>query len=153
MRILAVGDIVGESGVEKLKNVLPKLREENNIDFCIVNGENSAGGMGMTTKIFSDMQKLKVNAITMGNHTWGKKDIFSFIDNPIMIRPANYSEGVVGKGYGIFECKGKKVAVINLIGRTDMNVLSENPFLVADEILKKIKNEADIIIVDFRFNV
>ena len=149
MRILAVGDIVGESGVEKLKNVLPKLREENNIDFCIVNGENSAGGMGMTTKIFSDMQKLKVNAITMGNHTWGKKDIFSFIDNPIMIRPANYSEGVVGKGYGIFECKGKKVAVINLIGRTDMNVLSENPFLVADEILKKIKNEADIIIVDF----
>ena len=149
MRILAVGDIVGESGVEKLKNVLPKLREENNVDFCIANGENSAGGMGMTTKIFSDMQKLKVNAITMGNHTWGKKDIFSFIDNPIMIRPANYSEGVVGKGYGIFECKGKKVAVINLIGRTDMNVLSENPFLVADEILKKIKNEADIIIVDF----
>lgn len=85
----------------------------------------------------------------MGNHTWAKKDIFNFIDNPKLIRPANYSANNPGKGYQIFECKNKKVAVINLIGRVMMNVLSENPFTVADEIIEKIKNTVDIIIIDF----
>ena len=80
MRILAVGDIVGENGVKKLKKELPRIREENNIDFVIVNAENSAGGMGITTKIFEDLLDLNVDCITMGNHTWGKKDIFTFID-------------------------------------------------------------------------
>lgn len=95
------------------------------------------------------MLSLKIDAITMGNHTWGKKDIFTFIDHPKLIRPANYSKGVVGKGFGIYECKGKKIAVINLIGRTDMNVLSENPFLVVEDLINKIKEKVDIIIVDF----
>ena len=149
MKVLAVGDIVGENGVKKLKQVLPKLIEDESIDFCIVNGENSAGGMGITKKIFQDMLNLNVNVITMGNHTWGKKDIFTFIDHPKLIRPANYSKGVVGKGYGIYECKGKKIGVINLIGRTDMNILSENPFLVVEDIINKIKEKTDIIIVDF----
>lgn len=149
MKILAVGDIVGENGVKKLKEVLPKIRQEEKIDFCIVNGENSAGGMGITTKIFQDMMSLNVDVITMGNHTWGKKDIFTFIDHPKLIRPANYSKGVVGKGVGIYECKKKKIAVVNLIGRTDMNVLSENPFLVIEDIVEKIKDTVDIIIVDF----
>ncbi len=123
MKVLAVGDIVGENGLEKLKKTLPDIVESENIDFVIVNAENSAGGMGITKQIFQDLLALKVDAITMGNHTWGKKDIFSFIDHKTMIRPANYSKGVVGKGYRIFECKGKRIAVINLIGRTDMNVL------------------------------
>ena len=149
MKILAVGDIVGENGVKKLKEVLPKIRQEEKIDFCIVNGENSAGGMGITKKIFQDMMSLNIDVITMGNHTWGKKDIFTFIDHPKLIRPANYSKGVVGKGLGIYECKNKKIAIVNLIGRTDMNVLSENPFLVAEEIINKIKETVDIIIVDF----
>ncbi|HJJ07021.1 MAG: TIGR00282 family metallophosphoesterase [Clostridia bacterium] len=149
MKILAVGDIVGENGVKKLKEELPKIRQKNSIDFCIVNGENAAGGMGITTKIFNEMLNLKVDVITMGNHTWGKKDIFSFIDHPQIIRPANYSAGVVGKGMGIYNCKGKKIAVINLIGRTDMNVLSENPFLVAKDLVDKVKNNVDIIMVDF----
>lgn len=87
--------------------------------------------------------------MTMGNHTWGKKEIFTFIDDPRLIRPANYPEGVCGKGYRIFECKDKKIAVINLIGRTDMNVLSENPFIKADKILEEIKGKTDVIIVDF----
>ena len=149
LKILAVGDIVGENGVKKLKEELPKIRQKNSIDFCIVNGENAAGGMGITTKIFNEMLNLKVDVITMGNHTWGKKDIFSFIDHPQIIRPANYSAGVVGKGMGIYNCKGKKIAVINLIGRTDMNVLSENPFLVAKDLVDKVKNNVDIIMVDF----
>lgn len=149
MKILAVGDLVGQSGLRKLKEELPRIREEYKIDFVIVNAENSAEGMGITTKIFNELLNLKIDVITMGNHTWGKKDIFTFINNPKLLRPANYSKGVVGKGYGIYKILDKKIGVINLIGRTDMNVLSENPFLVADEIIKKIKDETDIIIIDF----
>ena len=85
----------------------------------------------------------------MGNHTWGKKDIFKFIDNPQLLRPANYPEGVVGNGYGIYECNGKKIAVINMMGRVDINILTENPFLKAKEIVEEIKDKVDIIIMDF----
>ena len=85
----------------------------------------------------------------MGNHTWAKKDIFKFIEHPKIIRPANYAEGIVGKGYQIIEKNNKKIAIINLIGRVDMNVLSENPFLKAKEIVEKLHDKADIIIIDF----
>lgn len=149
MKILTIGDIVGENGVKKFKEELPKIRAEYNIDFVIVNAENSAGGMGITTKIFNDLINLKVDTITMGNHTWGKKDIFSFIDHPKLIRPANYSKGVVGHGYGIYNCKDKKIGVIELIGRTDMNVLSDNPFTKADELIEQLKNECNMIFVEF----
>ena len=150
MRILAVGDIVGESGVRKLKEVLPKIKKEEKIDFVITNGENSAGGMGISEKIYREMLDLGVNAITMGNHTWGKKDIFKFIDEPQILRPANYPKGVVGKGLGIYECKGKKIAVMNFIGRVDINILSENPFIIAKEMVNEVKNKVDIIFVDFQ---
>ena len=149
MKILAVGDIVGENGLNKLKDLLPTIIEKENIDFTIVNAENTSGGMGLTDKDFNALQKMKIDAITMGNHTWGKKDIFAFIDNPKIMRPANYSKGVPGKGYNIYECKGKKIAVMNLIGRTDMNILSENPFTVADELVNKLSKQVDIIILDF----
>ena len=115
MRILAIGDVVGEEGVKKIENILPKLKENKNIDFVIVNGENSAGGMGINKKIFDSLLKAGCDMVTMGNHTWGKKDIFSFIDDPRIIRPANYSKGNPGKGFSIYECKGKKIAVMNLI--------------------------------------
>lgn len=149
MKVLAVGDIVGESGLNKLKELLPTIIEKENIDFTIVNAENTSGGMGLTDKDFNALQKMKIDVITMGNHTWGKKDIFAFIDNPKILRPANYSKGVPGKGYNIYECKGKKIAVMNLIGRTDMSILSENPFTVADELVDKLRNQVDIIIIDF----
>lgn len=149
MKILAVGDIVGEDGVEKFRTIVPKIKKEEKIDFVIVNGENSAGGMGITEKLFKKMITAGADVVTMGNHTWGKKDIFNFIDDPKLIRPANYPKGVVGKGYGIYKCKNKNIAVINLIGRTNMNVLSENPFIVISDILEEIKEKADIIILDF----
>lgn len=149
MRILAVGDIVGESGVRKLKELLPKIKRKENIDFVITNGENSAGGMGITEKNFKDILEAGTNVVTMGNHTWGKKDIFRFIDNEQLLRPANYPKGVVGKGVGIYECKGKKIAVMNFIGRVDINILSENPFIMAKEMVEEIRNKADIIIIDF----
>ena len=149
MRVLAVGDLVGESGVRKLKEILPKLRQEAKIDFVIVNAENSAGGMGITTAIFNDLKRLNINAITMGNHTWGKKDIFTFIDDDLINRPANYSRGVVGIGYHIYSQNGKNICVVNLIGRTDMGVQSDNPFSKMEDILNEVKGKADIIIVDF----
>lgn len=149
MRVLAVGDIVGEAGLKKAREILPKLKQEEKIDFIIMNGENAAGGMGLTEKLYREMLAIGANVVTMGNHTWAKKDIFSFIDDPKLIRPANYPEGVVGKGYGIYPCKDKKIAVVNLIGRTEMNVLTENPFLKMNEIIEEVKGKCDIIILDF----
>ena len=149
MRILAVGDIVGESGVRKLKEELPKIKKEEEIDFVITNGENSAGGMGITERNFKEIIEAGTNVVTMGNHTWGKKDIFKFIDEPRLLRPANYPKGVVGKGLGIYECNGKKIAVINLMGRVDINILTENPFIIAKEMVEELKNKVDIIMIDF----
>lgn len=149
MKILVVGDLVGTSGLKKLEKEYNNLKQKEGFDFCIVNAENVAEGMGITEKAFNSLLGLKVDCITMGNHTWGKKDIFKFIDSPKLIRPANYPENNPGKGYNIYNCKDKKVAVINLIGRVTMNVLSENPFIIADKIVEKIKKEADIIIIDF----
>lgn len=149
MKILAVGDLIGNAGVSKFKKELNKIRETEGIDFVIVNAENAGEGMGITQRNFNDLLEEKVDAITMGNHTWGKKDIFKFIDHPKLLRPANYVKDVAGKGYNIYQCKNKKIAVMNLIGRVDMNVLSENPFVVAKDIIEKIKNQVDIIIIDF----
>lgn len=149
MNILAVGDLVGENGLDKLEQILLKIKEEYKIDFVIVNSENVAGGMGINLKSFNRLLKLEIDVMTMGNHTWSKKDIFTFINHPKLLRPANYSKGVEGKGYAIYDCKGKKIAVIDLIGRTDMGVLSENPFTVVEEIVQNISNKADMIFVDF----
>ena len=149
MKILAVGDLIGNSGIKELKKQLPKIKQTEKIDFIIVNGENAAEGMGLTQQNFDDILALNVDVITMGNHTWGKKDIFKFIDHPKLIRPANYPKGVVGKGYNIYTCQNKKIAVINLIGRVDINVLSENPFIVAKELVCQLQKEVDMIFVDF----
>ena len=149
MKILAVGDIVGENGLRKLKEILPNLKQQEKIDFIIVNGENVAGGMGITEKLFNQIIQAGADVVTLGNHTWSKKDIFNFIDNEKLIRPANYPKGVVGKGYNIYKCKNKKIAVMNLLGRTNMGILTENPFLEADNIINKVRNEVDYIILDF----
>lgn len=149
MNILTVGDIVGGIGLKKLKEILPKIKKDNNIDFVIVNGENVAGGMGITEKDFNTMIECGANVVTLGNHTWAKQDVFKFIENERLLRPANYPKGVLGNGYGIYKCNNKKIAVISLIGRTNINILTENPFLAADNIIEKIKNDVDYIIVDF----
>lgn len=148
MKILAVGDIVGENGLEKLKKELKSIQEEEKIDFTVVNAENCSGGSGLTKKDYDELCKLPIDVMTMGNHTWGKADIYKFINNNSrLIRPANYSKGVPGSGYTIIKKNGKKFLVINLIGRTGMQVLSDNPFTTVDKILSKEK--ADYIIVDF----
>ncbi len=149
MKILAVGDIVGRTGLQKLKEVLPGIIKENNIDFVIVNGENAAEGMGITEKMYKEILALNVNVVTMGNHTWGKKEIFNFINDKQIIRPANYPNNNPGRGYDIYKCNGKSICVMNLIGRTTMPVLTENPFLIAKDIINKIKKAVDIIVIDF----
>ena len=149
MNILAVGDIVGNSGVNKLKLELQDIKNEYNIDFVIVNGENAAEGMGITIKNFKDILSAGADCITMGNHTWGKKEIFQIVDEPQLLRPLNYPEGVCGKGYNIFNCENKKIAVINAMGRAEINVQTENPFLQVKKVVDNIKNKVDIIFLDF----
>lgn len=149
MNILAIGDIVGENGLKKLKNEINFLKHKYKIDFIIANGENVAGGMGITQKHFQQIIDAGVNVVTLGNHTWSKKDIFNFINNEKILRPANLPEGLPGNGFNIFNIKSKKICVINLIGRTNMGILSENPFIVLDKIISKMKEKSDIIIVDF----
>lgn len=151
MNILVIGDIVGAPGMEALRRNISKLKQEFNIDFTIANGENSADGMGITFKILKDLYALGVDVVTMGNHTWGKKDIFSFIDNENrLIRPANYPKGLCGKGYTILPCKNLKIGVMNLIGRVETGGSYDSPFEVADEQIEKMEADgADIIVVDF----
>lgn len=151
MNILVIGDVVGAPGMEAVRRNISKLKEQFNIDFTIVNGENSADGMGITHKILKDLYAYGVDVVTMGNHTWGKKDIFNFIDEEeALIRPANYPQGVRGKGSTILTCKGKKIGVINLIGRVDIGGSYDSPFEAADREIEKLKNNgAEIIIIDF----
>ena len=149
MKILAIGDLIGEIGLKKAREVVEKIKKEEIIDFIIVNGENVAEGMGITKKNFDGILSMGTNVVTMGNHTWAKKEIFTFINHEKLIRPANYPEGVPGKGYVICKCKNKKIAVVNLIGRTEMGVLTENPFIIGKELVEKLKEEVDIVIVDF----
>jgi metallophosphoesterase (TIGR00282 family) len=149
MNILFIGDIVGRPGRNYVGANLERLVGEYEIDFIIVNGENSAGGVGITKKTYDELLGMGVDMITLGNHSWSKKEIFDFIeDAERLVRPANYPEGTAGMGVRITEKSGKRIAVINLCGRVYMDCL-ECPFRVADELLKDIKDKADVIIVDF----
>lgn len=149
MNILVIGDIVGRPGRKVLKQALPALQKEYDISFTIVNGENAAGGRGLTKTVMDEIVAAGVDVVTMGNHVWDNKDIFSIIDDEYrLIRPANYPAPCPGQGYHIY--KGgfnKNIAVINLSGRV-FTCLVDCPFQVADEIIKEINHKSDIIIVD-----
>ena len=97
MRILAVGDVIGKSGIDCLKEKLSKITQENNIDFVIVNAENTGDGMGITAGSYKELSNLGINVMTLGNHTWSKKDVFSLLDNENLIRPANFYKDLKGK--------------------------------------------------------
>ena len=149
MKILLVGDVVGRPGRKAFKNITPQIKAAENIDVVIVNGENSAGGKGITQKSLDELIAGGADIITAGNHIWDKKDVFEFIDRePFLIRPANYPEGAPGKGYCIFPYRAKNIAVINLSGRTFMPPM-DCPFQKVEEILREIKDRADIIVIDF----
>jgi len=152
MRILFIGDIVGKPGRKYLQEHLAELKKTLCLDFIIANGENAAGGAGMTENIFIELRSMGIDVVTGGNHIWDRQDIFNFIDRePRMIRPANYPlESTPGLGSVVVErLKGKiKLAVINLIGRVFMKPV-DCPFRAADRELLLLKSKADLVIVDF----
>ena len=149
MRILFIGDIVGRPGREIARQALHDFRGREGIDCVIANGENAAGGSGLTPKIAEDLFEDGVDVLTSGDHIWKKKEIYDFLDGTErLIRPANYPEGAPGKGSTVVEMKsGVKVGVINLIGRVFMEAV-ECPFLAARREVARIKPMTHVIVVD-----
>ncbi|MDI6604842.1 MAG: TIGR00282 family metallophosphoesterase [Thermoanaerobacteraceae bacterium] len=149
MNVLIIGDIVGKPGRNILKERLSDLIHDNNIDFIIANGENAAGGNGLTRKIADELFDLGISALTMGNHVWDQKEIFNFIDDEKrIVRPANYLEGTPGRGFSLLSIKNIKIALLNLQGITFMPC-NRNPFLVAEKEVEFLRQHTKIIIVDF----
>lgn len=149
MNILLIGDIVGQPGREAVKELLPLLKEKHGIEFTIVNGENAAGGNGITPKIAEELFGYGADVITTGDHIWKTKEIISVLgQNQRILRPANYPDGAPGKGYGIYTTlKGTTVGVINLQGRVFMQAI-DCPFKAVSKILDEIAAKTKIIIVD-----
>ncbi|MCD7033701.1 TIGR00282 family metallophosphoesterase [Metabacillus sp. GX 13764] len=149
MKILFIGDVVGHAGRDMIKHYLPKLKSKHRPNAIIVNGENAAHGKGLTEKLYRELLEAGANVITMGNHTWDKKEIFEFIDkSPQLIRPANYPPGTPGKGIYYFKAGGKEIAVINLQGRTFLPPI-DCPFRKADELVEEARKRTPYIFVDF----
>ena len=151
MKILFIGDIVGQPGRRAVKELLPGLREAHALDFVIANGENSAGGSGITPKTAGEIFSAGVDVITSGDHLWDQKEVMELLaSEKRFLRPLNYPPGVPGHGGGVFEIQNLKlkIAVLNAQGRTFMPPL-ENPFLLAAEEVKRLRAQARIIFVDF----
>lgn len=150
MKILFIGDIVGEPGRRAVKLLLPRLREQHGLDFIIANGENSAGGNGITPRIATELFSFGIDVITSGDHLWDQKEVMELLaTEKRFLRPLNYPTGTPGPGSGVFETKnGLSVAVLNAQGRTFMPAL-ENPFLVAPPEIERLRQQTEIIFVDF----
>ena len=137
-KVLAVGDVVGNPGMDRICRSLRYLKRKTGADFVIVNGENAAV-VGITPSQAENILDAGADVITMGNHTFGKREIVAYLEDcPQIIRPANYAPQAPGRGCGIFETKAGPVAVIDLIGRCNMDYGPDNPFLEIERILKKI---------------
>ena len=146
-KVLAVGDVVGNPGLDRISRTLRKLKRQTGADFVIVNGENAAV-TGMTPRQGEEILNAGADVITMGNHTFRKLEICDYLDEcPQILRPANYAPQVPGKGWAVFDTKAGPVAVIDLIGRCNMDYGPDNPFLMTDKILKEV--DAKIILVEF----
>lgn len=149
MKILMVGDVFGRAGRRAFAEYTAKIKREKNIDLVVVNGENAAHGKGLTLPTFNALLSGGADIVTSGNHIWDKKDVLEFIDRePFLLRPANYPANTPGKGFCIYPHKAKNIGVINLQGRIFMSPM-DCPFTRAEEILKEIRRECDIILVDF----
>jgi len=137
-KVLCVGDVVGNPGLDRVRRSLRYLKRKTGADFVIVNGENAAV-VGMTPQQGEDILDAGADVITMGNHTYNKREIVPYLEDcPQIIRPANYAPQAPGKGWAIFDSKAGPVAVIDLIGRCNMDYGPDNPFLMIEKILKEI---------------
>lgn len=150
LKVLFVGDIFGETGRKALRIKVEEIRNKDKPDFVIVNGENAAGGKGITYNTAQEILSCGVDAITMGNHTWARKEVMQIIDSGMkIIRPANYPKGVPGKGRIILENNGLRLGLVNLLGRVYMDSHADCPFQAADREIQNLKGQVDAILVDF----
>jgi len=151
MRVLAIGDIVGRPGRRILASRLPALRKELDVDFIVANAENAAGGVGITADIGQELLALGIDLLTMGNHAWGKREAYEFLDNePRIIRPANYPDGAPGRGWTVVRSRsGVPVGVGNLGGRVFFLSGLDCPFRTALTMVEEMGKTAKVILVDF----
>ncbi|MGE8204006.1 TIGR00282 family metallophosphoesterase [Heyndrickxia sp. NPDC080065] len=149
MKILFVGDVVGSPGREMIKEYLPKLKSKYRPELTIVNGENAAGGRGITEKIYRQFLNDGANVITLGNHSWDNREVFEFIDEAkFLVRPGNFPEGTPGTGLSFVKSGGFEAAIINLQGRTFLPAI-DCPFKKAEELIQVARSKTNIIFVDF----
>ena len=149
LRLLFLGDIIGEPGRRAVVESLPRLKEERSLDFIVVNGENSAAGRGITPKISIDLLRAGAAVITTGDHIWDQREIVPYLDTePRLLRPINYPPGTPGLGSIVLETPKGKVAVVNAQGRTFMQPPIENPFLAMREEVERLRQETRVIFVD-----
>lgn len=145
MRILMIGDVVGKPGRRAVQELLPGLRHKYDLDLVIANGENSAGGLGITIDTARELLDCGVNVITTGNHVWAKKEIIPYLDGDLpILRPLNYPPGVPGRGFLVME----NVLVVNLMGRIFVHEL-DCPFRAMDSLLSGLETVPKIVVVDF----
>ena len=149
LNVLAVGDVVGDSGVEYLGRHLRELKKLKDVHFTVVNGEN-ASGVGILPRQAREIFDAGADVVTLGNHTWNRIQIADFLESDrYTLRPANYTSRVPGRGWGVYDGpKGVRIGVINLIGRCEMDSNFENPFTTADRVLKRMEG-TDVVLVDF----
>lgn len=150
IRILFLGDVVGEPGRKGVSVLLPVLKDELKVDFAIVNGENAAGGRGITPKIAIGLMRAGAAVITTGDHIWDQKDIIPFMaEEPRLLRPLNYPADAPGQGTLVLETRKGKIGVINLQGRVFMKEGMENPFPAVAAAVAQMREETPVIFVDF----
>jgi metallophosphoesterase (TIGR00282 family) len=153
MRILFIADIVGKPGRAGLARAMPELREHHSPDLVIANGENSAGGLGITQKTAADIFEAGVDVITTGNHVYRHNEVYEYLDaTDRVIRPANYMTGSPGRGWTVVEAGGIRLAVINLSGQVGLDA-ARSPFPEADSVLDRLERDADAFFVDFHAEV
>ena len=149
MKILMIGDVVGKPGRDCVRDLLPKVIENYQVDFTIANGENLAAGTGFNEKTANELFSYGVNVLTMGNHVWDKKEAIAYIEREKrIVRPANYPPGTPGQGSAVFTVKGTKIAVVNASGRVFMPAL-DCPFRVLEDVVKELQQETPLVFVDF----
>jgi metallophosphoesterase (TIGR00282 family) len=149
VKLLFVGDVVGGLGRRTLAEVLPGIRERHQPDWVVVNGENSAGGVGITEKTARELLETGADAITLGNHAYRHRDVYGFLDREErIIRPANNPKGSPGRGHTVVERDGKRLGVVNLSGQLYVEA-TRSPFSEVDAILSELRGKADHVLLDF----
>ena len=153
MKLLVIGDVVGEAGIDALHGLLRRIKRDTGADFVIVNGENAAGN-GVLPRQADDIFAAGADVITLGNHVFGKQQIVPYLDSRSdVLRPANLAPQSPGRGWGIYDGpQGMRLLVMNLIGRCDMKYGPDNPFLCADRILKENEGMYDVALTEIHAN-